>query len=133
MIIYDTNGTIANTNTLVTFRGTTASATTSLASNKDDEFTIDGTTVTVDYSAVSSISETSTATETTPMSAGETVIVDGVTKSFADLTVTGSVQAPTIPQNKPLQVNGTLISLALGDDVQGIINKINTNSIDGCC
>ena len=130
MIIYDTNGTIANSNTLVTFRGTTASATTSLSSNKDDEFTIDGTTVTVDYSAVSSISETSTATETTPMSAGETVIVDGVTKSFADLTVTGSVQAPTIPQNKPLQVNGTLISLVLGDDIDAIITNINANSVD---
>ena len=130
MIVYGSNGTIENSNTLVTFRGTTATATSGLTSQKDDEVTINGTTLTVDFSAVSSISESSTATETTAISAGETVIVDSVTKSFADLTVTGTVLAPTIPQNKPLQINGTLLSLISGDDVDAVITNINTNSID---
>lgn len=130
MVIYGSTGTIINANTVVTFRGTTATASSSLTSSKDDEITIDGTTLTVDFSGVSSISETSTATETTAIASGETIEVDGVSKSFADLTVTGTVQAPTIPQNKPLQVNGTLLSLISGDDIDAVILNINTNSLD---
>ena len=130
MVIYGSTGTIVNANTVVTFRGTTATASSSLTSSKDDEITIDGTTLTVDFSGVSSISETSTATETTSIASGQTIEVDSVSKSFADLTVTGTVQAPTIPQNKPLQVNGTLLSLTSGDDVDAVISNINTNSLD---
>jgi hypothetical protein len=130
MVVYGNNGTIVNSNTVVTFRGTTATATSALASVKDDIIEIDGTPLTIGYSAISSISETSSVTETTAVASGDTIVVDGTTKSFADLTVTGTVSAPTIPQNKPLQVNGTLLSLTAADDIDAVILNINTNSLD---
>ena len=130
IIVYNNQGLIQNTNTVVTFTGTVATGPNSLTSNQGDQVTIDGTTLTVDFSSVQAISETSTVSESTSVTAGKTIIVDGTTKTFADISVTGTVSAPTIPQNKPFQINGTVLSLTSGDDVDAVITNINTNIVN---
>ena len=130
IIVYNNQGLIQNTNTVVTFTGTVATGPNSLTSNQGDQVTIAGTTLTVDFSSVQAISETSTVSESTSVTAGKTIIVDGTTKTFADISVTGTVSGPTIPQNKPLQINGTVLSLTSGDDVDAVITNINTNIVN---
>ena len=80
IIVYNNQGLIQNTNTIVTFTGTVATGPNSLTSNQGDQVTIDGTTLTVDFSSVQAISETSTISESTSVTAGKTIIVDGTTK-----------------------------------------------------
>jgi hypothetical protein len=128
-VVYDDAGLVENgTNTTVTFSGTVAKTTGAFSSTVGDQVTIDGTTLTVDYSASSSISLTSTAIRSSTLTTGNTVIVDGVTKTVADLSVTGTAFTGTMATTKPLQVNGDTITLPSGSDITAIIDAINTGT-----
>jgi len=128
-VIYNNSGLVANsTNTTVTFSGTVANTTGSFTSTVGDEVTIDGTTLTVDYSGSQSISLTSSATEDSHLTTGNTVTIDGVTKTVADLEVTGTVSSPVMTATKPLVINGDTITLTSGDDLTAIVDAINGNT-----
>jgi hypothetical protein len=128
-VIYNDAGLVENgTNTTVTFSGTVATTTSSFSSTVGDQVTIDGTTLTIDYSGSQSISLTSTATRSSTLTTGNTVIIGGVTKTVADLTVTGTAFAGTMATTKPLQVNGDTVTLPSGSDITAIINAINTGT-----
>ena len=84
--------------------------------------------MTIDYSQSSTISETTTATRSSSLTTGNTVIIDATTKTVADLTVTGTVTSPTMTSTKPLTINGDTISLTSGDDLTAIVTAINTGT-----
>ena len=95
-VIYNAGGLVENgTNTTVTFSGTVATTTSAFSSTVGDEVTIDGTTLTVDYAGSQSITETTTATRSSTLTTGNTVVIDGITKTIADLTITGTVSSPS--------------------------------------
>ena len=148
-VIYNDSGLVENgTNTTVTFSGTVATTTGAFSSNYDDKVTIDGTTLTVDYSSVAGISLTSTATksstlttgingliidsflESSTLTTGNTVVIDGVTKTVADLSVTGSIDLSgyTVPINKSIQINNETITFTAADDLTAIVDAINSGS-----
>ena len=125
-VVYNESGLVENgTNTTVTFSGTVAKTTGAFSSTYGDQITIDGTSLTVDYSASETISKTTTATRSSALTTGNTVIIDGVTKTVADLSVTGTVSSPVMSSTKPLTINGDTITLTSGDDLTAIVNAIN--------
>ena len=128
-VIYNDEGLVENTtNTTVTFTGTVATTTTAFAGNYGDIITIDGTPLTIDYSSSTGISLTSTATKSSTLTTGNTVIIDGVTKTVVALTTTGTVTAPVMASTKPLSINGQVVNLTLGDTIAEIITAINSTS-----
>jgi hypothetical protein len=128
-VIYNASGLVENTtNTTVTFSGTVATTTGAFSSTVSDILTIDGTTLTVAYSASAGISLTSTAVKSSPLTTGTTVVIDGVTKTVADLTRTGTVTAPVMTSTKPLSINGQVVTLTNGDTLADIIIAINSIS-----
>jgi len=128
-VVYNDAGIVENTtNTTVTFSGTVATTSGAFSSNYGDQVTIDGTTLTVGYSASETISKTTTATRSSPLTTGNTVVIDGTTKTIADLTVTGTVSSPVMPSTKPLTINGDTITLSSGADLAAIVTAINTGT-----
>jgi len=128
-VIYNASGLVENgTNTTVTFSGTVASTTTAFSSTYGDQVTIDGTTLTVDYAGSNSISLTSTATKSSPLTTGTTVVIDSITKTVTALTKTGTVTAPVMASTKPLSINGQTVTLTSGDTLAEIIIAINSTS-----
>lgn len=128
-VVYNDDGLVENgTNTTVTFSGTVATTTGAFSSTQGDQVTIDGTTLTIDYSQSSTISETTTATRSSSLTTGNTVIIDATTKTVEDLTVQGTVTSPTMTSTKPLTINGDTISLTSGDDLTAIVTAINTGT-----
>jgi hypothetical protein len=134
-VIYNDSGLVENgSNTTVTFSGTVATTTGAFSSTVGDKIIIDDNTstpLTVDISGSLSISLTSTATEDSRLTSGNTVVVDGVTKTITDLSVTGTVDNPVIGTDPRLiQINGQTITLAAGADLAQIITAINSTSVD---
>ena len=130
-VIYNAGGLVENgTNTTVTFSGTVATTTSAFSSTVGDEVTIDGTTLTVDYAGSQSITETTTATRSSTLTTGNTVVIDGITKTIADLTITGTVSSPVMASTKPITINGDTITLTSGDDLAAIIIAINSGTTE---
>ena len=128
-VVYNDSGIVENTtNTTVTFSGTVATTPGAFSSNYGDQVTIDGTTLTVGYSASETISKTTTATRSSTLTTGNTVIIDSTTKTIADLTLTGTVSSPVMPSTKPLTINGDTITLSSGADLAAIVTAINTGT-----
>jgi hypothetical protein len=130
-VIYNSSGLVENgTNTTVTFSGTVATATGSFSSTYGDQVTIDDTnTLTVDYSGSQSISLTSTATRTSLLTTGNTVVIDGVTKSVANLSVTGTAYTATTSSAEYLNINGTQVEIASGSTLTNIVDIINSSAV----
>ena len=128
-VIYNSSGLVENTtDTNVTFTGTVATTTAAFTSNYGDAITIDGTTLTIEYSGSAGISLTSTAIKSSPLTTGNTVVIDGVTKTVVALTTTGTVTAPVMASTKPLSINGQTVTLTSGDTLAEIITAINSTS-----
>ena len=128
-VIYNASGLVENTtDTTVTFSGTVATTTTAFNGNYGDTLTIDGTTLTTDYSASAGISLTSTATKSSPLTTGNTVVIDSISTTVLALTVTGTVTAPVMTSTKPLSINGQVVTLTNGDTLADIIIAINSIS-----
>ena len=128
-VVYNDSGIVENgTSTTVTFSGTVASTVGAFSSTQGDNVTIDGTTVTVGYSASETISKTSTATRSSTLTTGNTVIIDSTTKTIPDLSVTGTVASPVMPSTKPLTINGDTITLSSGANLAAIVTAINSGT-----
>ena len=127
-VIYNNGGLVENAQTTVTFTGTVAPTTSVFAGLYNDQVTIDGTTLTVDYSSSAGISLTSSATKSSTLTTGNTVAIDGTTKTVAPLTLTGTVTAPVMTATKPLSINGQVVTLTNGDTLAEIITAINGTS-----
>ena len=128
-VVYNNSGIVENgTNTTVTFSGTVATTTGAFSSNQGDQITVDGTGLTIGYSASETISKTSTSTRSSPLTTGNTVIIDSTTKTIADLSVTGSVASPVMSSTKPLTINGDTITLASGANLSAIVIAINSGT-----
>ena len=123
IVVYDSNGLIANSNTLVTFSGTNAHADTTVTSEKDDEITINGSSLIIDYSATQSIQAESTATTANNLTTGSTLSIlsgtnaDSVT--IADIEIVGNVANPIISENKKIRVNGVEIEFITPAPITG--------------
>jgi hypothetical protein len=136
LVIYDSNGFIANANTLITFDGTSATGTNGVTAQNGDQFTINGETVTVEFSSTQSIEAVSTTTTSDNLTTGGTLIFDSTGESQETVTVqdvqfVGSIADPTLSATKSLSVNGTLITFNVGASpmtTTEIINTINSSS-----
>ncbi|MDC1446344.1 hypothetical protein N8344_00065 [bacterium] len=140
IVVYDSNGLIANTNTLVTFSGTNAHADTTVASEKDDEITINGSSLIIDYSATQSIQAESTATTANNLTTGSTLSISSGTNAdsvtIKDIEIVGNVANPIISENRKIRVNGVEIEFIVpapitGTDSEDIHTDVTTpvNSI----
>ena len=114
IVVYGDDGLIANTNTLVTFSGTNATATQNVVSEAGDKIDIDGETVTIDYSASQSIRVESTATTTTDIDTGKELDIssngNNDTVTVRDIQVFGSIANPTITETKQIRINGVTVN-----------------------
>ena len=129
-VVYNSGGTVENgTSTRVTFSGTVATTTGSFTSTVGDQITIDGNTLTVDYAGTQSITTTSTATRTSPLTTGNTVVIDSVSKSVADLSVTGTAYTGTTSSAEYLMINGTQVEIASGSTSTNIADIINSSAV----
>ena len=117
VVVYDSNGLIANSNTLVTFSGTNVTATNNVISVAGDKIDINGTTLTIDYSATQSISAESTLATDDEITSGKTLRVqsngDDDTVTFADIVLTGTTTNPTITETKTIRINGVSVDLVV--------------------
>ena len=126
-VVYNSGGTVENgTSTTVTFTGTVAKTIGAFSSTYGDEIKIDDTLLTIDYSNTENISKTTTATRSSALTTDNTVVIDGITKTVEDLSVTGTVSSPVMSSTKPLTINGDTVTLTSGDDLTAIVNAINT-------
>ena len=123
IVVYGDDGLIANTNTLVTFSGTNATATQTVASLAGDKIDINGETITIDYSATQSIRAESTATVTTDLTTGETLVIDSNgnndTVTIRDIEVVSSIVNPTITETKQIRINGVTVNFEVPAPVTG--------------
>lgn len=117
MVIYDDNGFIVNTNTLVTFTGTSITSLVAPTSNAGDKIDINGTTLEIDYSSTQSIRATSGSTTSDPLVTGDTLTVTSGsntdTKSVNDIVITGTTVNPTIADTKSIIVNGVSVTFTV--------------------
>ena len=129
-VVYNSGGTVENgTNTRVTFSGTVATTTGSFTSTVGDAVTIDGNTLTIDYAGTQSVTTTSTATRTSPLTTGNTVIIDGVSKTIADINVTGTAYTGTTASAEYLMINGTQVEFVSGSTSTDIVDTINSSAV----
>jgi hypothetical protein len=124
IIVYDSNGFIANTNTLITFDGTSALGTVGVTANNGDEFTINGETVTVQYSSTQSIEAITSSTQTDIIPTGGTLVFNSTgetqaTATIQDIQHIGNTSNPTLTTTKSLSVNGNLITFTVAAPVTG--------------
>jgi hypothetical protein len=123
IVVYDSNGLIANTNTLVTFSGTNAHADTTVASEKDDEITINGSSLIIDYSATQSIEAESTATTANNLTTGNILSISSGTNAdsitIKDIEIVGNIANPIISENKKIRVNGVEIEFIIPAPITG--------------
>lgn len=109
LVVYDQLGVIVNNNTTLELMGTSAISS-SVTSNIGDQFTIEGTTVTVEPSSVSTILLKSDNPETTNVSNGSTFEVNSNVFTFGDIVVDGTVSNPTINETKAIDINGVTVN-----------------------
>ena len=116
IVVYGTDGIIANANTLVTFSGNNATADTTVISVEGDKIDIDGVTVTIDYSATQSIRTVSSATIDDDIPTGFILELDSDggsndTVTVEDIVVVGTIANPTITETKSIRIQGVFITL----------------------
>ena len=117
IIVYNSSGAIANTNTLITFDGTSATGSNGVTANNGDEFTINGDSITVAFSATQSIEAITQTTISDNLTTGGTLIFDSTNETQQTVTAreiefTGTTANPTITGTKSLSVNGTVITFS---------------------
>ena len=126
-VIYNDSGLVDNTtNTTVTFSGTVATTTGAFSSNYGDQITIDGTELTIDYSNTESISKKTTATRSSPLTSGNTVVIDGNTKTVVDLSVTGTAYTGPTSSAEYLKINDTQVEFPTASTLTNIVDIINS-------
>ena len=124
IIVYDSNGFIANTNTLITFDGTSASGTLGVSSVNGDVFNINGEAVTVQFSSTQNIEAITSSTETDTIPTGGTLVFNSTgeaqaTATIQDIQHVGSTSNPELTSTKSLSVNGNLITFTVAAPVTG--------------
>ena len=123
IFVYGSDGQVKNTNTLITFEGTSTSTTSALNSNAGDVININGTELTIDFSSEQSISTNSTQVETQSLDSGRslTINVDGQTDTFIteELEVVGSVENPTLDEVYTLIIDGNPVVLNMPEPITG--------------
>ena len=114
IIVYNDNNIIKNTNTVVTFTGTTLLASNDITSTVNDSVDINGTTLVIENSSTQAISAISTINTADVLSTGAELIVDvdGSATTFIvdDIVITGTITAPVITQTKAMTINGDTIT-----------------------
>ena len=75
LLVYNSNGFIANTNTLIQFDGTSTTGTLGVTSTQGDQFKINDNVVTVDFSDTTSIEATTSVTTTDNIGTGGTLVL----------------------------------------------------------
>ena len=117
IVVYNSDGLIANSNTLVTFSGTNAIATNGVNSTAGDQIDINGETLTIDYSSTQNIQAESTATILDNIATGKelTVVSNGNndTVTFSDLELIGNVANPSLGTTTNIRINNELVSLVV--------------------
>ena len=124
IIVYDSNGFIANTNTLITFDGTSASGTLGVSSVNGDVFNINGEAITVQFSSTQNIEAITSSTETDTIPTGGTLVFNSTgeaqaTATIQDIQHVGSISNPELTSTKSLSVNGNLITFTVAAPVTG--------------
>ena len=119
LLVYNSNGFIANTNTLIQFDGTSTTGTLGVTSTQGDQFKINDNVVTVDFSDTTSIEATTSVTTTDNIGTGGTLVFDSTGESQETVTIrniqhVGSIANPTITGTKSLSVNGSVITFQAG-------------------
>ena len=114
IIVYNDNNIIKNTNTVVTFTGTTLLASNDITSTVNDSVDINGTTLVIENSSTQAISAISTINTADVLSTGAELIVDvdgsATTYIVDDIVITGTITAPVITQTKAMTINGDTIT-----------------------
>ena len=139
LVVYDDSGIIKNTNTIVTFRGTTLQGINALTSTQGDTVDINGTTLTIDYSATQNIEAISNITTSSFISTGLelTVTLDGSADTYTveDIDITGTITNPTISETKSLRINNDVISFSVDPttgtalEIDDIVQIINSSTV----
>jgi hypothetical protein len=119
LVVYNELGAIANSNTTVEFLGTTAIPSGTFTSQVGDQFKIEGVTVTVAPSSISSISITSDNPETTNVPNGRTLDINGNIYTFGNIVVTGTVLNPQITVTKAIEINGVVVTFTVPAPITG--------------
>ena len=124
IFVYGIDGQVKNTNTLITFSGTSATTTSVLNSNDGDIININGTDLEIAFSSEQSISVSSSQTETQSLDSNRTLSIsidDGVSEDFItrDLEVVGTVLNPTLTANDTLFIDGNPIDLNVPAPITG--------------
>lgn len=139
LAVYGSNGFILNSNTVITFDGTSSTGTLGVTSNEGDQFKINNQTVTVQYSSQQSIEAITSITTTDNITAGQTLVFDSTGESQATTTVqniqhVGTIANPELTTTKSLSVNGSLItfnvSTTTGSNSSQAFNNVSTPVTD---
>tara|TARA_B100001057_G_scaffold91069_1_gene87382 strand:+ start:16921 stop:25755 length:8835 start_codon:yes stop_codon:yes gene_type:complete len=136
IVVYDTNGSPVNSNTLITFDGTSARGSNGVTANDGDKFTINGDEITVAFASTQSIEAISQITTSDNLTTGGTLVFDSTgevqeTVTAQNIQFVGNIADPTLSATKSLSVNGTLITFNVGASpmtTTEIINTINSSS-----
>lgn len=128
LVVYNTLGEIENTNTTVVFDALNAVGSSAVTSSIGDKIIIDGTTLTVAPSSVTSVSVTSGVDKTTNVLAGQNIIIDGNVVAFDILSLTGTTLNYEITTTRPMQINGFTIQFipdtgAYPDSSENVANQ----------
>ena len=135
IVVYNSSGAIANTNTLITFDGTSATGSNGVSANAGDEFTINGDSITVAFSATQSIEAITQTTISDNLTTGGTLIFDSTgetqqTVTAGEIQFVGNTANPTLTSTGSLSVNGTIItfnvSSTTGTDTVESFSNIST-------
>ena len=113
VVVYDEVGAIVNSNTTLELLGTSALTSNGILSEVGDQFTIEGVTVTVEPSSVSTISLQSLNSETTMVANGKTIVINGNVYTFSEITAIGSIVNPEIIETKAIDINGTIVTFTV--------------------
>ena len=124
IVVYDSNGFIANTNTVITFDGTSALGTLGVTSTNGDEFTINGESVTVEYSSTQNIEAITDSTLTDTIPTGGTLVFNSTGETQSSVTIqdiqhVGSISNPELTSTSSLKVNGNIITFTVAAPVTG--------------
>jgi hypothetical protein len=123
IVVYDENNSQLNPNTVVRFDGTKLRFDQAVSSNEGDVFTINGVSVTVDYSSETTITATSSVDTDTNIASGLEMTFSSnfssTTVETQDIQIAGTVNNPTLASTKALSVNGTVITFTVPAPITG--------------
>lgn len=133
IIVYNENGSIQNSNTLITFNGTSIVADNTVSSNEGDKVIINGDTLTVDYSSTQSIRAVSSATTSTFIATGKSIRLQSGsnddTLTFKDISVSGNASNPEVTENKSIRANGVQIDFVVPAPITGADSVENQSNV----